>query len=127
LDFRICPIKIFYWDLLLKAGADLNRINGKVYLGAQDNTVTLRNFVRQKGQTGMFAQAAAGIGYQPLDSINMHMGYQMYFFGGLALAPDQIDVSPDALSVSEMRSPFTLSANGYVIIHGIYIGLTYSF
>ncbi len=125
LDFQIRPIKGFYWDLLLKAGADLNRIVGKVFLGDDNNKIILRNFT--KAQSGMFAQAAAGAGYQLKDWINIHVGYQMLFFGGLALAPDQSNTSSSGLSVSAKLSPYTISANGYVIIHGVYTGLTFTF
>lgn len=127
LDFKIRPFKTFYWDLLLKAGADLNRIKATVFLGDADNTLVLRNYAAQKAQTGMFAQAAAGAGYQPYDFLNVHVGYQMLFFGGLALAPDQMDRSDSTLSISSKQSSFKIAANGYIIVHGIYTGLTFTF
>ncbi len=127
LDFQIRPIKNFYWDLLLKAGADLNRVSVNVFLGDLNNTVVLRNNSRQKAQNGMFAQAAAGAGYQLADWLNVHIGYQMLFFGGLALAPDQVDRSSSRLSTSAMVSPYQISANGYIIIHGVYTGFIFTF
>ena len=127
LDFQIRPIKNFYWDLLLKFGADLNRVVVKDYLGDLDNTVTLRNNTKQKGQSGVFAQAAAGAGYQLLDWLNIHVGYQMLFFGGLALAPDQVNRSNQGLGQSTHISSHKISANGYVLIHGVYSGFVFTF
>lgn len=127
IDFQIRPIRGFYWDLLLKAGADLNRVTGKISLKDLNNTEILRNNKRQKGQTGLFAQAAVGAGYQLRDWVNVHVGYQMLFFGGLALAPDQIDKSSSSIGVGAKVSPYTVSANGYVIFHGVYSGLTFTF
>lgn len=123
LDFQIHMVNRFYWDLLLKGGVDLNRISAKSFLGDLNNTVTLRNFTKQMGQNGSFAQAAAGAGYQLQDWLNIHVGYQMLFFGGLALAPDQIDFGSNSLSVSATTSPFSLNDNGYVLVHGVYTGL----
>lgn len=127
IDFQIRLIKNFYWDLLLKAGADLNRISAKVFLGDLNNTVVLRNNTREKAQNGMFAQAAAGAGYQLADWLNVHIGYQMLFFGGLALAPDQINRSSSELSPSAKVSSYKIAANGYIIVHGVYTGFVFSF
>lgn len=127
LDFQIRLVKDFYWDLLLKAGADLNRISAELFLGDQNNTVVLRNNSREKAQNGVFAQAAVGAGYYAADWLNIHIGYQMLFFGGLALAPDQVNRSSSELSISAKRSPYDIAANGYIIIHGIYTGLTFTF
>jgi hypothetical protein len=123
LDFKIRAVKNFYWDLLLKAGVDLNRINATVFLGDRNNTITLRNYANQKAQSGTFAQVAAGAGYQPYDFLNIHAGYQMLFFGGLALAPDQMDRTDSSLSISAKQQTFKIAANGYIIVHGIYTGL----
>jgi hypothetical protein len=125
LDFQMHMMQRFYWDLLLKGGVDLNRIAAKVFLGDLNNTVTLRNFKKQMGQNGSFAQAAAGGGYQITDWVKLHVGYQMLFFGGLALAPDQIDYTSNGLHVSATVSPLSLNDNGYILIHGIYTGLTF--
>ena len=126
-DLRICLVQRFYWDFLVKAGVDLNRISSKVFLGNLNNTVTLRNYSQQVTQAGMFAEAAAGAGYQILDWLSVRVGYQMLFFGGLAQAPAQLDYSSSKLSHSTKLSGYHISKNGYVIIHGIYTGLVYSF
>lgn len=126
-DFKIRPFKTFYWDLLVKAGADLNRIKATAFLTDEGGSVVLRNNVAQKAQTGMFTQVAAGAGYQPYDFLNVHVGYQMLFFGGLALAPDQMDRTESVGSISSIQSNYKISANGYIIVHGIYTGLTFTF
>ncbi len=126
-DFQIHPSRRFYWQLLVKAGVDLNRISSKVYLGNLDNTETLRNYTKNKVQGGTFAEAAVGAGAQILDFLNLHVGYQMLFFGGLALAPDQISYSSTKLAATAILSPYHMSTNGYIIVHGVYAGMTFSF
>lgn len=126
-NFQIHPSRRFYWELQVKAGVDLNRIDSKVYLGNLDNTETLRNYKKNKVQGGTFAEAAVGAGAQLLDYLNLHIGYQMLFFGGLALAPDQISYSSTKLAPTSILSSYNMSTNGYIIVHGIYSGITFSF
>ncbi len=126
-DLQIRLVSRFYWDFLVKAGVDLNRISSKVFLGNLDNKVTLRNYSQQVSQAGIFAEAAAGAGYQILDWLSIRAGYQMLFFGGLAQAPAQLKYSSSKLSPSYKLTGYDVSTSGYVIIHGIYTGFVYSF
>lgn len=126
-DLKIDLVQRFHWDLLVKAGVDLNRVSSKVFLGNLDNRVTLRNYYQQVSQAGVFAEVAAGAGYQILDWLSVRAGYQMLFFGGLAQAPAQLQYSSTKLSSSTKLTGYNVKTNGYVIIHGIYTGLVYSF
>lgn len=127
MDFQIHPYRRFYWDLLLKAGASLNRINAKVFLGDANNTITLRNLTDQKTQTGMFAVASAGAGFQALDWLKVHVGYQMLYFGGLAVASDQISFSATRNRGSIVLNSFDLDDNGFIMLYGVYAGVILSF
>ena len=126
-DLQIRLMHRFYWDFLVKAGVDLNRIASKVFLGNLDNKVTLRNYSQQSTQAGMFAEVGAGAGYQVLDWLSVRAGYQMFFFGGLAQAPAQLNYSSSKLNHSSKLTGYNISKDGYVIIHGVYTGLVYSF
>lgn len=118
--FQINAVKHLHWDLMGKSGVGLNRMNVDSFLGDQSNTVQLRNFSKQQWQSVIFAEAYAGAGYRFLPNLDLRAGYQMLYFCGLALAPDQIDTS-------SRTSGLTVDRNGYVIVHGIYAGLNFSF
>ncbi len=126
-DLQIHPTRRFYWDLLVKGGAALNQITADIFLGNHANKQTLRNYTKQPAQGGMFAEAAAGLGCQLLDWLNMHAGYQMLFFGGLALAPNQISYSSNKINSTSSLSSHHIGTNSYVVIHGMYAGMTFSF
>ncbi len=118
--FQINAIKSLHWDLDGKAGVGLNRISADTFLGDRSNTVQLRNFSKTDWQSNIFAEASAGGGYRVLSNLDIHAGYAMLYFCGLALAPDQIDTS-------SRTSGLSVDNNGYVIVHGIYAGLNFSF
>jgi hypothetical protein len=118
-DFHINAIKNLHWDLMGKAGVGLNRMSATAFLGDQSNTVELRHFNQQNWKSNIFAEASAGAGYRPLSRLDIHIGYGMLYFCGLALAPNQIDKSSNT-------TEFHMSRNGYVIVHGIYAGISFS-
>jgi hypothetical protein len=118
--FQINAVKGFHWDLEGQAGVGLNRIDVNSYLSDQSNTVQLRNFSKQDWQNVIFATATGGFGYRVLPNLDIHGGYEMLYFCGLAIAPEQIDTS------SRTRS-LHIDRNGYVIVNGIYVGFLFSF
>ncbi len=118
--FRINASKGFHWDLDGKAGVGLNRIEAESFLSDKTRSVQLRNFSKQDWQTNIFAEASAGLGCQPIPALDIHAGYEMLYFCGLALAPDQIDRS-------SRRTGLKVRDNGYIIAHGFYGGMTFRF
>jgi hypothetical protein len=126
-DFQIHPTRRFYWELLAKAGVDFNRIKAQSFLGNSNDDLTLRNYARQTAEAGVFTEAAVGAGCQLLDWLNFHVGYQMLFFGGLAMAPNQISYSSRHNESGYRLSSFDVSTSGYLLVHGIYAGATFSF
>ena len=106
-------------DLHISILADLQ--GPKLRIGeVENNAVQLRNFSKLDWQTNIFAEASAGFGYRALSCLDIHAGYEMLYFCGLALAPDQIDKS-------SRTDTFHIHNNGYVIVHGVYIGFLFSF
>ncbi len=118
--FQINAVKAFHWDLGGKAGVGVNRISADSFLGDQNNTVQLRNFSKMDWQSNIFAEASAGFGYRALSCLDIHAGYEMLYFCGLALAPDQIDKS-------SRTKTFHVDHDGYVIVHGVFLGFLFSF
>ena len=75
---------------------------------------------REKWQIGIFTDVAAQMTFQFKEHLNLHAGYQMLFFSGLAVAPEQVEKKTHHQSNS-------IRVNGTAIIHGLFVGLTVSF
>jgi hypothetical protein len=118
--FSINAVKHVHCDLEGKVGVGLNRMSADSSLSVESKTVNIRKMKQQEFQSNIFAEALAGIGYNPLPYLDVHFGYQMLYFCGLALAPDQ-------LSTGSSITSFKMYRNGYVILHGMYAGLLFSF
>ena len=127
-DFHIRPNRYFDTNLVVKGGADLNRIATKIQLNDLDHSVTLRNYNKQETQTGVFAEIDIGLHYLPLSWLSIHMGYEMLYFGGLALAPDQITFSSDEIKDTLIEgAPRRVFDDGYIILYGIFAGVSFTF
>jgi hypothetical protein len=118
--FQINPNPRFNWDLLAKVGIGLNRAYDNVFLGDDDNTIVLRKFKKQDWQDVVFAEASTRFGYQVSCWANLHIGYQFLYFSGLALATDQ-------LSHSTKIGNSYISTKGYIYVHGVFAGFTFTF
>lgn len=121
LNFQMNPMRWLSWEFTAKVGGMANRAKQKTLLRDYNNTLQLRNFERQKWEVGVFADVAALVGFQFKKHLNLHLGYQVLFFSGLALAPEQINKSGDPDVKKEVH------VNGAAIIHGLFAGLLWSF
>ncbi len=121
LDLQVNPTRWLTWDFITKVGLMANHAKMKTVLGDMDNTVKVRNFHKQEWQTGVFAEVAATLGFQFKENVNLHAGYQVLFFSGLALAPEQIAKG------TKVNSGDSIYTNGAAIIHGLYAGIIVSF
>lgn len=121
LDFQMNPTRWLSWEIAAKVGGMANHALQKTSLRDWNDRVKLRDFKRQAWEIGVFADVAATMGFQFKDHINIHAGYQVLFFSGLALAPEQTNKGTRPTSGDEVHT------NGAAIIHGLFAGLTVSF
>lgn len=119
-DIQWMPTTRLSWDLVAKIGEMLNLARDKVFLGDQNNTVTLRRFKKHEYNGTFFVDLAVTLGYTFPSWMNTHVGYQMIYLTGLALAPEQVDKRAGGHAGR-------LLVNGEAIIHGLYAGLLFSF
>jgi hypothetical protein len=120
-DFQSNPMHWFSWEFFAKAGFFANHTQQKQFLGDLDNTITLRHSERQKRTVGVYADVAAFLGFQCFEHWNLRAGYEAMFFSGLALAPEQISKRVTSSAGKKDRT------NGNAIIHGLFVGLVWSF
>ncbi len=118
LDFQMNPTHWLSWEAFGKVGLFANDANERQFLGDLDNTVTVRNARDSEVQWGFFTDVAAQVSFRFLhDHLNIHGGYQMMFFTGLSLAPEQVSRSVDRDAGGHDRT------HGSAIIHGLFAGI----
>lgn len=121
LDFQMNPTRWLSWEIFAKAGIFGNHTQQKQFLGDLDNTITLRDSERVKREVGYFSDVAAQVGFQCFEHLNLHAGYQAMFFTGLSLAPEQISKRVNKEAGKKDHT------HGNAIIHGLFVGLIWSF
>ena len=122
LDFQMNPTHWLSWEAFGKVGLFANDANQQQFLGDFDNSVTVRKGRDAELQWGFFTDVAAQISFRFFnDHLNFHGGYQMMFFTGLSLAPEQVSRGVDEDAGKEDYT------HGNAIIHGLYAGIGVSF
>ncbi|HEY2810906.1 MAG TPA: hypothetical protein VGJ00_05915 [Rhabdochlamydiaceae bacterium] len=121
LNLEMTPTSRISWDFTAKVGATANRAKQRNLLRDLNNTLTLRRYERQKWQRGLFADLIAQAGYQFKEPLNLHAGYEFIVLSGVALAPEQVERDTGGGAGKEVYT------DGFVFIHGFYIGATLSF
>ncbi len=115
------PSERLSWDITVKLGAMANRAKQWNFLKDHNNTEVLRHYQRQKWQLGLFGDAAIQAGYQFKEPFNLHLGYEVMYISGVALAPEQMQRSTNTESGKHVYT------KGYVLIQGLFAGATFSF
>lgn len=121
LDFQMNPTRWLSWEAFAKVGGMLNHTNVTSVLRDMDDQVKLRDFEKQEREVGVFADVAAQFTIYCAKWLSLNAGYEVLFFSGLALAPEQISKNTKPHSG---KKDYT---HGTAIIHGLYTGLTFSF
>ena len=115
------PIHWLSWEFFGKIGAAGNDTHQRQHLGDMDDRVTLRNSERGEWETLFFSDVAAQLGFHFLRYFTVRVGYQMMFFSGLSLAPDQISKKVGRHAGREDHT------HGNAIVHGVFGGLVIGF
>lgn len=124
LDLQMNPIKRLSWDFIVKVGAFADWAKERVFLGDQNNAVELRHFHKDKWGPGIITDLSAQVGYQLFHFFEMHVGYEMIFLNGVALATGQID-DRDPFSRESQHKKF--SVRNHMIVHGLFAGIDWKF
>jgi hypothetical protein len=119
-NFQINPYPHLSLDVLGLAGLGFTKIGAKVKLRDENNTQIIRDYDKQHGQNVVFADVEGKIGYQVRPCWSVHGGYQMFFASGMGFAPSQLSTSTDPNSERFYR-------HDNMIIHGILLGMDFSF
>lgn len=115
------PTEHLTWIFDAKFAPLFNRAQQKTFLGDLNDTVVIRNFTKRTNDATFLADLALAVHFQPTSHFNMHLGYQLIYLAGLALAGEQFSNS------SEVEAHKWVATSGNALIHGPYAGLTFSF
>jgi len=114
------PMKHLSWDFVVKVGMGYDWAKQETFVRDFNNTVTVHHFSASGQRFPPFiADGMMSVGYQFFKFLEGHVGYQLIYLNGVAMAPDQIQKSP------EYRHHIKIV--GEAIIYGLYGGLTFSF
>ena len=121
LNIEVNPTWHWTWEVSLKGGVLWDYSMHNVFLGDNNNTTTLRKFYGHKHHVDYLADALATLGYQLNSFLNIHVGYQMIYIYGLALAPEQLS---KGVASTSGESVYT---KGEIILYGLIAGLSIGF
>jgi hypothetical protein len=121
LDFQMNPVRWLSWEFFAKVGGMVNHSEQKTFLGDLDNTIKLHDFEKQKRELGIFTDVAAEFTIHCNRYLHFHAGYQVMFFSGLALAPEQVSKRTSKHAGDRVYD------DGTAIIHGMFAGVILSF
>jgi hypothetical protein len=121
LDFQMNPVRWLSWGFSAKVGGMVDHSEQDTFLGDLDNKITLRDFEKQKREVGIYTDVAADFAIHCNKNFNFHAGYQMMFFSGLTLAPEQISKRTGKNAGKKDYD------HGTAIIHGMFAGVVFAF
>lgn len=121
LDLQMNPTRWLSWEIFAKVGGMFDQSKQKTFLGDLDNTVELHDFKKHKNEIGIFTDVAAEFAIHCWRFLSFHVGYQVIFFSGLTLAPEQISKE------AKRHAGDRVYDNGTAVIHGLYAGGILSF
>jgi hypothetical protein len=110
------------WDWVVKLAAFANWARAKTFLGDIDNRVVIRDFELKDWRGALLFDFVFSLTYTIAPHIALKAGYQfLYFFGGVALAPEQIEKK------LELCGDECLCSGGTPQIQGGFVGLRIGF
>lgn len=121
LDFQMNPTHWLSWEIFGKIGAAGNDTQQKQFMGDYNNSVTLRHSKREKWETLFFSDVAGQMDLHFLKYFTARIGYQLMFWSGLSLVPDQINKNVGSQAGKKDHT------NGNAIVHGLFAGLVIGF
>lgn len=114
------PMKHLSWNFVAKVGMGYDWAGQETFVRDFDNSVTVHHFHASGQQFPPFiADGALVVGYQFFKFLEGHLGYQIIYLNGVAMASDQIQKGEDYRHHVKII--------GQAIISGLYGGLTFGF
>lgn len=111
----------FRWYGGVKAGVYGNMAKQNTWLGDVNNSIVLRDYSNSEEDVAFIGELDLGLAYQISRCFALNAGYRVMWVEGVALAPEQLDLTTTATSGSGLND------NGGVFYDGGYVGLTYAY
>jgi hypothetical protein len=121
LDIQVNPYRQWSWDFFGKIGGLLNYNRQKTFLAEEDNAEILRDRKRQNYSVALFIELGASLAWQFWSHMNLHLGYEVFYMSGVALAPERL-----TRSSSDHRAE-KADPDGQILIDGAFLGITIGF
>lgn len=119
-NFAMNPYRKLSWEATAKVGAAINNASDNTFIGDYNDSTTLRDFSVTKCHGAFLADVALSVAYQFWAHFGVHAGYQMLYYTGVGLAPEQVNTRV-AGNVDEFN------VDGQALIHGLFVGINIGF
>ena len=113
------PTSCWTWTFMLKGAMFLNRATNDVLVLDNNATTIFLDYDIKKYTDSYLLEGYGQLAYHPTSSLSIHFGYQGYILTGIALAPNQRDVSV-------VSNPH-INRKGQIVIDGLYAGVDIGF
>lgn len=120
-NFEWNPTCHWTWTVNVKGGGFLNDAHAHVFLGDEDNTVTLVNYSKDKWDDSWLIQGKLQLTYWWNSTFNLHIAYEGMLLSGIAQAPDQIQRKTTTITKHRIRT------RDDVALDGASIGMSFDF
>lgn len=121
LDIQVNPYRQWSWDFFGKIGGLLNYNRQKTFLAEENDATVLRDTKRQNYSAALFIELGASLAWQFWSHMNLHLGYEVFYMSGVALAPERLSRSSSDHH-AEKADP-----DGQLLIDGAFLGITIGF
>ena len=111
----------FRWYGGAKAGVYGNMAKQNTWLGDVNNSIVLRNFSNSEEDVAFIGELDLGLACQLSRCFSINAGYRVLWVEGVALAPEQLDLTTTDTSGSGLND------NGGVFYDGGYVGLIFDY
>lgn len=116
---EVNPTCCWTWTFIIKGAGMLNDADNELKITDFNDTFVLRSYKKRRWEGSWLLEGFGQLAYHWTPWLSLHFAYEGFLLSGLALAPEQRDISG--------RDRRQISTGGDIIIDGLYAGLTLSF
>ncbi|MBS0628964.1 MAG: hypothetical protein JSS30_01920 [Verrucomicrobia bacterium] len=116
---EINPTDCWTWSFMVKTAAFANKANDHIQITDPFDVNAPPNKSKHKLVSTGLVEGYVQLAYHASSFLSLHVGYDGFLLFGLALAPEQRALNNSLTT--------TLRANGQIVVHGFYTGLSIRF
>lgn len=113
------PSRCWTWTFIIKGAGFLNVAKNELLIKDENNTIIYRDYTKRTWTDSYLIEGFGQLAYHFNRFFSVHFAYQGFLLTGVALAPDQRDVS--------RRDRRKINVKGQIVVDGLQAGLDFGF